>query len=379
MARSRWAVPVVTAVAVVASACNSSTPTGGDGGPVFTQGAILVLNSLSRTVQQFNISENELVPFGSTLNLPANFDGVTMDVLENLLVTTISSFGGSQVVWVDIGTGETITTGFGGTNGALADPGKPTLVIDTGGTVGALVPARGENRVYISFPGTPNGILIAENIGEYVERVLPFGLLMYTVDANLDDVGGTFAPLGDAGMKVFRFNDGSEFDSFSLPGAMNVTDALFSREQIMTVAGGTFVTDPVFGPAGDGKVVVVNAPDRGIRETRDLEGNGLSFEFGRNGLGYIVRTQGSFDQTDILTFNFFSENFDNGPANPIQPKNADGSNLNECRTATGLLDSRIVCATFEAGTQGRLVLMAADGTFIDDALIGAGATDIFVR
>jgi hypothetical protein len=180
-------------------------------------------------------------------------------------------------------------------------------------------------------------------------------------------------------MKVFRFNDGTEFDAVSLAGAKNVTDALFSREQIIVVAGGTFVTTPAFGPAGDGKILVVNAPDRGIRESRDLGGNGIGFEAGRNGLGYIVRTKGAFDRTDILTFNFFTENFEAGPNTPIQPKEADGSDLNTCRVATALLDSRILCATFEAGTQGRLVLMASDGTFLDDALIGAGATDIYLR
>ena len=116
-----------------------------------------------------------------------------------------------------------------------------------------------------------------------------------------------------------------------------------------------------------------------VRESRDLGGNGIGFEAGRNGLGYIVRTKGAFDQTDILTFNFFSENFEAGPTNPIQPKEADGSDLNNCRVASSLIDSRILCATFEEGTQGRLVLLTANGEFLDDAPIGAGATDIYIR
>jgi len=378
MSRSGW-VARVAAVALIASGCNSSTTGGGDGGPVFTNGSIIVLNSLSRTIQQFNVSDGTLLPFGTSFTLPANFDGESMDIVGDVMVTTISSFGGSQVVWGDLGTGQTITTGFGGANGALANPGKPTLIIDTSGTIGALVGARGENRVYISFPSEQNAFLIADNAGEFIERVLPFGLFVFAVDANIDDEGGTFEPLGDTRMKLFQFADGSTFDDFPLPGATNVTDALFSLEQVIVVAGGSFVTTPAFGPAGDGKIVVVNAPDRGIREIRELEGNGMSFEGGRNGLGYIVRTKGSFDQTDVLTFNFFTENFERGPNNPIQPKNADGSDLNNCRSATALVDSRLLCVTFEAGTQGRLVLMESNGDFIDDALIGAGATDIFVR
>lgn len=147
----------------------------------------------------------------------------------------------------------------------------------------------------------------------------------------------------------------------------------------MVLAGGTFVSDPEFAPAGDGNLVVVSATARAVRRTLALGGNGLSIEGGKNGLGHIVRTQGSFDQTDILTFNFFTENFERGPGNPIQPKDADGSDIGNCRAASALIDGRLLCVTFEAATQGRLVLMDADGNFLDDAPVGAGATDIYIR
>lgn len=376
MPRSRCAVALVAAVALAASACNSSPTDGGNNPP--TNGQILVLNSLSKTIVQFNVVDNTLVPFGTTFTLPANFDGETMDIIGDLMVTTVSSFNGSQVIWGDLGTGQIIVTGFGGPDGALANPGKPTLIVDTSGTIGALVGARGENRIYISFPGSPNAILVADEVGEFVERVLPFGLLIFSADANIDDVGMTYEPLGDARMQLNRFNDGSEFDDFELTGATNLTEALFSQEQIMILAGGSFT--PQFEPAGDGNMVVLNAPDRGIRGIEPLNGNGMSFEAGRNGLGYIVRTNnGTFDSTDVLTFNFFTEAFERGPGNPLQPKDADGSDIENCRVATALIDSRLLCATFESGTQGRLVLMDATGNFLDDALVGAGATDIYVR
>ncbi|MDH3733151.1 MAG: hypothetical protein OEU54_06430 [Gemmatimonadota bacterium] len=376
MPRSKWFVSLTAAIVLVVSACNSTPSNGGT--PGATQGQILVLNSISKTIVQFNVDDNTLVPFGSTFTLPANYDGVAMDILGDLMVTTVSSFNGSQVIWGDLGTGQIITTGFGGASGGLANPGKPTLVVDTQGTIGALVGAREENRVYISFPSEQNAILIADDAGEFIERVLPFGQLIFTADANLDDVGGTYAPLGDTRMKLFRFNDGSQFDDFELTGAKNVTDAVFSQEQIIVLAGGSFT--PQFLPTGDGAVVVVNAPDRGVRAIRALDGNGLAFEPGRNGLGYVVRTNaGTFDSTDIVTFNFFTETFDRGPANPIQPKDADGSDIENCRVASALVDSRLLCATFEDGSQGRLVLMDASGNFLDDAPIGAGASDIFVR
>lgn len=379
MLRRSWVVPAAVGITVMLSACNTSTD-GGSGGGGPTQGSIIVLNSLSRTVQQFNIEDQTLVPFGTTFNLPPNYDGVSLDVLANLFVTTTSSLNGSQVLWGDMGTGQLIVTGFPGVNGALADAGKATIVLDANGTIGALVPARAENSVYISFPSQQNAILITDQAGEYVDRVLPFGLFLFALDANLDDVGGTFAPLGDTRMKLFRFDTGAVFDDVELTGARNLTDALFLNEQIVVLAGGTFVFTPEFAPAGDGKVVVVNAPDRGIREIRDIEGNGVALEAGRDGLAYITRTVGnSFDITDVLTFNFFTENFERGPGNPIKPKNADGSDLDNCSATTSLQDRRLLCVTFERGAQGRLVLMEQNGDFIDDIPIGAGATDIFVR
>jgi hypothetical protein len=180
-------------------------------------------------------------------------------------------------------------------------------------------------------------------------------------------------------MEVFRFDDGSEFDEFSLPGATNAIDAVFSNENITVLTAGNTLAGPPPAPAGDGKIVVVNAPDRGITQELDLQGNGVSLEVGRDGLAYVVRTNGSFESTDVVTMNFFTESFDRGPTNPIQPRDADGSDIENCRNVTALFDRRLLCITYEQAAPGRLILLDPDGGFLDDAPIGVGATDIYIR
>jgi len=371
----RWLGSGVAAVAILTSACNESST--GNGNPP-TTGAIIVLSSISHSIQQFNIEGQTLVPFGQAIVLPSNFDGETFDILSNLFVTTVSAAGGSQILWVDLGTGQILTTTFPGATGALADPSRPTIVLDSGGQIGALVGGRGTNSVYLAFPGESEAFLLAANAGEYIQRTLPFGTFIFTLDANLDD-SGDLSPLGDSRMEVFRFQDGSEFDDFALTGATHAIDAVFADENLTVLAAGSTLPGPPVQPVGDGKVLVVNAPDRGIRESRDLDGNGVSMEVGRDGLVYLVRTKGSFDSTDVLTFNFFTEEFDRGPTNPIQPKDADGSDIENCRNVTALTNRRLLCITYEAAAQGRLVLLDPSGAFLDDIAIGAGATDIFVR
>jgi hypothetical protein len=111
-----------------------------------------------------------------------------------------------------------------------------------------------------------------------------------------------------------------------------------------------------------------------------LGGNGLSLEPGRDGLAHIARTRGAGTlETDIITFSFSTRSFVNGPTNPIRPRNADGSIITNCRVASALIDGRNICLTWEESAQGRIVLMEADGAFLDDAPVGAGASDIHIR
>ncbi len=377
MVNGKWAALGAMLLGAVAG-CNSDSQGPGNGGVTPVDARIVVLNSLSKTVQQFNLDGNTLIPFGATIQLPANFDGVAMDVVGNALVTTISALNGSQVVWADLTAGEVIaTSSFPGAGGALADPGRPTMIVDAGGSIAALIPARGQNSVHIAFPGLATTSLIAADVGEFVERVLPFGVFLVSMDANLDD-GGDFSPLGPPRMQLNRFNDGSFVDAIDIPGSVGFTDAAILQDNLVALAGGGFT--PEFLPAGDGSVVVINVTDRGVRDNEPIEGNGLSMEPGKDGLAYITRTRGAgtFD-TDVLTFSFFTEAFDRGPSNPIRPLDEDGSEIRNCRVVTALIDRRMLCATFEAALQGRLILLDQAGAFLDETPIGAGATDIFVR
>ncbi|MCG8469247.1 MAG: hypothetical protein MJB57_13740, partial [Gemmatimonadetes bacterium] len=195
MRSSRWVCHVVVAAAL--AGCNESA-SGPDDGGTPTQADIIVLNSLSRTLQQFNFAadDDRIVSFGTDKQLGANYDGVTFDFIADLYVTTTSAFGGSQILFGNLAGDELLTTTFPGSFPTLADAGKPTVVITSGDVAAAIVPARARNSVYIAFPGTAEAELLASDVGEFVERVIPAGDFLVSIDANLDDAGGTFAPLG---------------------------------------------------------------------------------------------------------------------------------------------------------------------------------------
>lgn len=356
--------------------CNSDAngPNGGNG---TSRSDVIVLNSVSRTILQFTIEGDALAPFGTAISLPANFDGNAMDVSQDLFVSTISSFGGSQVVWGSLSTGANVVTGF--PSGAEANPGRPTLVLDIAGALGALVPARGDNAVYIAFPSQPNATLLAGEVGEFVERALPFGELLISVDANLDDEGGTFQPLGPPRLEYSLFITGAFFDEFDITGAVNATDIAFFGDDIGLLAGGSFA-GPDFDPAGDGNLVLINADARAVDTTFPLNGNGLAIEGGRDGLAYVTRTRGAGTfESDVLSFSFSTGDWARGPDSPIRPKDADGSEITNCWATTALVDGRLLCIIFDGVAPGRIVLMGPNGDFLDDAPVGVGAVDLHVR
>lgn len=377
MTRRTWLAPLTAGLALWTAACNSDS--NGPNGPPPAGGAdIVVLNRTSRSVQAFTTDGQTIASAGSAVTLPTNYDGDALDVSLDLFVTTSSAAGG-QVIWGSLDTGEMVTTGFPGAG--VADPARPTLVVDVGGNVAALVPARARNAVYIAFPGQADAGLVASDVGEYVQRALPFGDLVISVDANLDDTGGTLDPLGPTRLQYSHFLTGTPFDELDLTGAVGDTDISFLGQDLAVLTAGTL--DASMLPDGNGMLVFVNALGRGIEDTFALEGNGLRIEGGRDGLAYITRTRGAgtFD-SDVLSFSFSTGNWVRGPGNPIQPKDSDGSDLDTCRAASALTSGRLVCATLDPAAPdapGRLVLMQADGTFIADVSIGAGASDIAIR
>ncbi len=367
--RLRHAPAAALLVTLGAAGCNEPAGPNGNGPG---RASVIVLNSVGKTIQRFSIQGSALAPFGSSIVLPANYDGDAIDVLGDVWVSTISAAGGSQILFGSFQTNERLVIGFPGVAGALADPGAATIVTDIAGNIGALVATRATNQIWIAFPTGNAPVLIADNAGEFVERVLPAGQVLVAVDANLNDVGGTYEPLGDAKLRLFNFNSGAFFDEVELTGSVNATDGIFLEEDAFVLASGSFAGGL---PAGDGSLVVVDANARQIVNTLPLQGNGISIEAGRNGQVYVTRTKPGGFETDVLSLNLFSQEFVNGPTNPIQPKNADGSDLS-CWVATALIDSRLLCVTFSVGQPGRLVLLEASGAFLDDIEIGQGATDI---
>lgn len=376
MKRREWIWACALAMTVIG--CNESTAPNGNGPPPApTISEFAVLNSISGTLQQFNRIDGSLVPFGRDIQLGAGFNGQTADFLQDLWVTTSESPGGSQVIFGSFSTGEQTISMF--PDDAAVNPGRPTVIADASGTLGALVPARGRDAVYIAFPGGRRAQLILEDVGTFPVRAIPAGQLIASMDGNLDDEGGGRQPNGPPRMVLHEFISGTYFDEVRLPvGTVGATEAIALEHNLLFLAGGG-VDSVTAAPTGDGHLIEIDMSSRDVQDVSPLGGNGLSMEPGRNGLIYVVRTKGpATAETDVLAFNFSTRSFEHGPDNPIQPKDRDGSNLS-CRVATAFLDSEILCATYETASTGRLVLLDPDGAFIADVSVGAGATDILMR
>ena len=377
MRRRSWI--QVGALAVFLGGCGDSNGTGPDGPDVVSpeQSEFAVLNSISGTLQQFNRIDGEIVPFGRDIQLGADFKGEAADFIQDLWVTAWDTPEGSKILFGSFSTAEQTMAVF--PNNAIADPGKPTVIFDAGGTVGALIPARALDAVYVTFPGTPMAQVAVEGVGTFVERVIPAGQFLVSVDGNLDDEDGGREPLGPPRIVLHEFISGSYFDELRLPeSTVGVTEAIVLEDKMLLLAGGG--VDPLTSaPLGDGNLVEIDMTARAVQDVNSLGGNGISMEAGRDGLVYIVRTKGvDATETDVLTFSFAVRAWVNGPENPIQPRDRDGSNLN-CRVAAAFLDGQLLCATYVTAAQGRLVLLSAEGEFIDEAPIGAGTTDILLR
>ena len=377
MRRRSWI--QVGALAVFLAGCGDSNGTGPDGPDVVSpeQSEFAVLNSISGTLQQFNRIDGEIVPFGRDIQLGADFKGEAADFIQDLWVTAWDTPEGSKILFGSFSTAEQTMAVF--PNNAIADPGKPTVIFDAGGTVGALIPARALDAVYVTFPGTPMAQVAVEGVGTFVERVIPAGQFLVSVDGNLDDEDGGREPLGPPRIVLHEFISGSYFDELRLPeSTVGVTEAIVLEDKMLLLAGGG--VDPLTSaPLGDGNLVEIDMSARAVQDVNSLGGNGISMEAGRDGLVYIVRTKGvDATETDVLTFSFAVRAWVNGPENPIQPRDRDGSNLN-CRVAAAFLGGQLLCATYVTAGQGRLVLLSATGEFIDEAPIGAGTTDILLR
>ena len=354
--------------ALTLAACGDGSTTG----PVDTPGAdVYVLNSTGQTLLGVSVDDG-LAAVGLPFDLGGAFDGDAVDLSVTHAVTTVSSFGGSLAVFVDLSSGAMTTTAFPRPEADLANPSAPTF----DATGAAWIGGRGSDAVYRVRPGDLEAERVAEGVGTFVERVLPINGRLYAIDANLDDDGGTYIPLGP-GRVVVLTAAGMPETVLDLPAeALNPTDAVQAEGRLIVLAGGTL--DPgTFVPRGDGALVEIDLASGEVLSSRMLDGNGISIERGGDGKVYVVTTT-DFVSTTVLRYDVASRSFERGPADPIVVQDEAGESVS-CWTATGLADGRLLCATFSFAEAGRLLLTDAGGGFVDEMPSGFGTTDLALR
>jgi len=343
----------------------------GNGNGDLEWGDLITLNSIGKTVTQYDVN-GTLTSGGVTVSLPASFNGDAIDVIGRLFAVTNASNG--QIIWGDLATG---AIGFS-TMPSNSNPGKPSMFNDVAGQDFVIVPARASNELWLAAPDDTEAVLFSDdpNLGEFLIRVLPAVGIWAGLDANLND-SGDYQPLGEPRVVVIDPLDAAVTGGVNLTGARNITDAFFASDLLVVLAGGTIGPAPDFTPAGDGRLLTVNFVG-GIADlgrNLPIDGNGISFEGGRDGKFYITRTL-DFETIDVLVFDGFTREWVRGPNNPLQPKDQSGANLN-CWVVSALWpDGRLLCGTFETSQNGRLVLLDTDGTYIAEMPTGFGTTDI---
>jgi len=351
------------------AACGDNGPTEPPGSPRYD---ILVLNSTGQTLAPFFVDGETVQMAGSPTDLGAGFDGDAVTVSSRYAASSISSFGGSRLSVVDLVSGGVSQATFPGPDAALVNPSRTTL--DAGDTV--WVGGRGSDAVYRLSPGALEATLVAAGVGTFVERIVPGEGEVYAIDANLDDDGLTWAPLGP-GRVVVLDRAGAVLETIELPAdALNPSDAVLASGRLVVLAGGTF--DPVtFAPNGDGALVTIDPAGRTVTSTRPLQANGTTIALGADGFVYVSTTT-DFVSLDLLRFDPRTASFDRGPSDPIETTDAAGDRV-DCWTSTALEDGRILCATFRTDAPGRLLLLTATGEALSEIPSGFGTTDIGIH
>lgn len=339
-------------------------------------GTLAVLNSVGQTIVQFDVNGG-LERVGSEIVLPEQFDGDAIDVLNPFFVVSVSSFGGSQLVFGDLDTGETQLLVFPEPEATEVNPSKPTFGRDQAGRTEIWVAGRGDDAIYRVRPAESEvAERLSEGVGRWVERVVPVDEnTLAAIDANLGD---DFQPVGPARVFLLTRNNATVQEEITLEGAFNATDVLTAERRLVVLAGGTFAFEEgAFVPQGDGRVVLVDATTASVVQSFPLEGNGISIRPGRDGLAYVVRT-GDFETTDVLSLDPFAGVWVRGPDDPIRPLAADGSPV-DCWTAIALQNGRLLCATFRAEQTGSLHLFGEDERSASSLATGFGSTDLVFR
>ena len=365
-----WRGGALAALTWLAGCSSTGDPAGpGDPAPV----GLLALNSVGQTIRGYQVDES-IAPSGTIVDLGGLFDGNALDVLDDLAVTTESSFGGDRALAVDLtGVGSVTPIPFGESN---VNPSKPFAVVERSSAVversSAFVGGRGTNAVY-EIPLAPPGaapVVFASAAGEFVEKVVVANGRLFAVDANLDDAGGTFEPLGNSRIGVYTL-DGARVEVLDALG-LQASDAVVSAGRVVVLNAGSL--SPSFEPEGNGSLVVIDPATLAVSGPFALGGNGVSLEDGADGDVYVTVTS-DFQEISLLRFDPSGATFVNGPTNPVDTRDAAGASVS-CWVATALADGRLVCATFSFEQAGQLYLMAADGAFSGVASGGFGTTDL---
>jgi hypothetical protein len=332
---------------------------------------LFVLNSTGQTLASFSVLEG-LAGAAPPIDLGAGFDGDAFDVTSSFAVTTVSAFGGSRFLFVDLASGDVLTTSFPAPESDLANPSAASF--DAQGT--AWVGGRGSDAIYRASPGDPTAERVASELGTFIERVVPHGDRLYVVDANIDDDGGSYEPLGP-GRIIVLTRTGEQEQVIDLPpAALNPTEAVLTPAGLLILASGTF-EPTTFLPSNDGSLIAIDLATGSAGSPVPLGANGVSMELGSDGLVYVTTTS-DYQTLDLLQFDPLSGAFARGPADPIPVKGEDGTRV-DCWSATALLDGRIVCVTFSSAEAGRLVLTDRSGGFLDEVPSGFGSTDVAFR
>jgi len=332
---------------------------------------VFVLNSTGQTLASFSVLEG-LSGGASPIDLGAGFDGDAFDLTPSFAVTTVSSFGGSRLLFVDLASGDVLTTAFPAPESGLTNPSAASF--DGQGT--AWVGGRGSDAVYRSDPGDATAQRVATDLGTFIERVVPHEDRLYVIDANIDDDGGSYRPLGPGRIIVLSRTGVREHVIDLPPAALNPTEAVVVEGALLVLAGGSF--DPAtFLPSNDGSLVAIDLATGSAASPIRLGANGVSMELGADGLVYVTTTS-DYQSLNVLRFDPGSGAVDPGPADLVPIKDSDGGRV-DCWSATALTDGRIVCITFRSAEAGSLVLTDRSGEFLDEVTSGFGSTDVAVR
>ncbi len=361
-------VAVLVLVGAVAGCGSEAT------GPGETGGSVLVLNSTGQTLAGFMVEGESLREDGREIDLGASFDGDAVDASGTTAVSTLSSFNGSQLLLVDLEGGQVETIVFPGGPGldsTLVNPSRATFAADRSVWVGG----RGSDAVYRAESGVGVATRVAADVGTFLERVIPVGERLYVIDANIDDDGFTFQPLGPSRVVVLD-TAGRQQSVVTLPaGVVGASDAVLTGGNLVVLAGGSF--DANFSANGDGALVVIALSNLAVSGPFPLGGNGVSIELGADGLVYATASS-DFTATRTLSFDAGSGRFVRGPNDPLAVVDAAGDPVS-CWSATAVADDRLLCVTFRFDASGRLLLLRGDGSFLAEVASGFGSTDIQLR